>query len=44
MSVYKAAGRGNIEYLNEAFSSNKINVSWMNDQEVSLLSFIFIKK
>ena len=27
-SVYWASAMGNIEYLNEAFSSNKINVSW----------------
>ena len=44
MSVYWASCNGNIEYLNEAFSSNKINVSWMNDQQVSLLSYSHLLK
>ena len=43
-SVYWASAWGNIEYLNEAFSSNKINVSWMNDQRVSLLSYSHLLK
>ena len=44
MSVWQAVRMGNIEYLNEVFSSNKINVSWKNDQRVSLLSYSYLLK
>ena len=43
-SVYWASYMGNIEYLNEAFSSRKINVSWMNRLHVSLLSYSHLLK
>ena len=44
MSVSWASWKGNIEYLNEAFSSNIIDVSWRNDLYVSLLSYSHLLK
>ena len=44
MSVSWASYLGNIEYLNEEFSSNVIDVSWRNDQYVNLLSYSHLLK
>ena len=43
-SVWWASAMGNIEYLNEAFSSNKIDDSWRNDQRVSSISYSHLLK
>ena len=43
-SVWRASWSGNIEYLNEVFASNKIDVSWMNDLQVSFLSYSHLLK
>ena len=43
-SVYWASCWGNIEYMNEVFSRNKINISWKNDVYVSLLSYTHLLK
>ena len=43
-SVWQASMFGNIEYLNEVFASNKIDVSWMNDLQVSFLSYSHLLK
>ena len=43
-SVYWASRFGNIEYLNEVFASNKIDVSWMDDLHVSFLSYSHLLK
>ena len=43
-SVFWASRFSNIEYLNEVFASNKIDVSWMNDQGVSFLSYSHLLK